>query len=508
MTVSSGTLLLVPTAGAPTLRVHRVNSLEDRVRLLQKLVNFGEAAFDKASPPFGSIRDPEMRRIGLAVTEVCNARDDKCELMAIYDFVKRNIRYTGDVTDKDTFQSGYRTMQMAGGDCFPQGTLFVTREGFTPVELIDVGDEVHDGRSWVPVLETWDRGPKAIFRVGLDNGNVLRLTDKHKILRVPAGGGYADAEEIRMADVRIGDDLLQPRQFDGASSDELDEAQAFLMGAYLAEGCRTSKKKNGPQDWISLAGVRDGKGIRERAMSILKERGVWFDERPREIRFHARDFEASYSLGRIAIEKHLPTFQYGPKTIAAIVAAMERGDGGLSTTGYNLVYSTISPTLALQYRVLKRMTGQSVAWKMMTSAEHGGAGENSLYRLTVRAEATRRPWAKVKSITVEDDEVPSYDIMTSTGRVYLPECDVITRQCDDHATLCAVLAMVNGFTPKFRITSNYGNSWDHIYCIVGLPKLEPRSFVALDTTLPGSTDLRFGKEPPRAKFRDFGMADS
>lgn len=186
----------MPTAGAPTLRVHRVSSLEDRVRLLQRLVNFGEAAFDKASPPFGSIRDPEMRRIGLAVTEVCNARDDRCELMAIYDFVKRNIRYTGDVKDKDTFQSGYRTMQMAGGDC------------------------------------------------------------------------------------------------------------------------------------------------------------------------------------------------------------------------------------------------------------------------------------------------------------------------DDHAILCSVLAMVNGFTTKFRITSNYGDSWDHIYCLAGLPKLGPRSFIALDTTLPGSTDLRFGKEPPRAKFRDFGMNDT
>jgi hypothetical protein len=115
--VIEGTLYLVPTAGAPTLRVHRVSSLEDRVRLLQKLVNFGEAAFDKSSPPFGSIRDPEMRRIGLAVTEVCKARDDRCELMAIYDFVKRNIRYTGDVTNKDTFQSAYRTMQMGGGDC-------------------------------------------------------------------------------------------------------------------------------------------------------------------------------------------------------------------------------------------------------------------------------------------------------------------------------------------------------------------------------------------------------
>jgi hypothetical protein len=503
--VIAGTLFFVPTAGAPTLRAHPVRTLEDRVRLLQKLVLYGSQAFDKSSPPFGSIRDPEMRRIGLAVTEVCKARDDRCELMAIYDFVKRNIRYTGDVTNKDTFQSAWVTMQMGGGDCFPQGTLFVTRDGFEAVEQLEVGDEIHDGRTWVPILKTWDRGVKTIFRAQLDNGNVLRLSDRHKVLRVPKSGSYSDAEEVRMADVRPGDDLLQPRQFDGASSDELDEATAFLVGAYLAEGCRSHKRVGGADVYISLAGVANGKMIRERAIEILKARSVPFKERSREIVFHAMYFEEAFSLGRTAIEKHLPTFRYGPKTIDTIVSAMN-ADGGLSTTGYNFVYSTISPQLALQYRVLKRMQGRSVAWK--TLLDHGGAGKNAIHRLTVRAEATRRPWAKVRSVEIERKKVPSYDIMTSSGRVYLPEADVITRQCDDHAVMCAVLSMVNGFIPKFRITSNYGSSWDHIYCIVGLPKLEPRSFVALDTTLPGSTDARFGKEPPRAKFRDFGMGDT
>jgi hypothetical protein len=80
--------------------------------------------------------------------------------------------------------------------------------------------------------------------------------------------------------------------------------------------------------------------------------------------------------------------------------------------------------------------------------------------------------------------------------------------CDDHAVLTAVLAMENGFTPKFRITSNYGSSWDHIYCIVGVPKLGPTRWVALDTTLPGSTDARFGKEPPMAKYRDFAVSNT
>jgi len=70
-----------------------------------------------------SLRDPRMRAIGLEVTSACPARDDLCELQAIFEFVKRNIRYTGDITDKDTFQTAWRTMQMGGGDCDDMSVL-------------------------------------------------------------------------------------------------------------------------------------------------------------------------------------------------------------------------------------------------------------------------------------------------------------------------------------------------------------------------------------------------
>jgi len=491
--------LMAPPRSAPVLMARPVRSLDDRIVVLREL-----AWGNGPSGPTGSLRDAQMRQIGLAVTRACPPRGDECELRAIFEFIVRNVRYTGDITDKDTFQTALRTLQYGGGDCFPEGTLFLTRDGFVPVEQVEIGDEIHDGESWVPVLKTWERGPKAIHRLGLDNGNVLRLSGTHKILRVPSGGTYSDAEEVRVEDIKVGDDLLQPRRFDGASAEEIDESTAFLMGAYLAEGCRSHKRPGGPDVWISLAGVAGGKGIRERAIEILKAREVPFTERERELRFHARYFEESFSLGRIAIEKGLPTFRYGPRTVATILGAMEAGDGGHSTTGYNFVYSTISPTLALQYRVLKRMFGQSVHWK--TLVDHGGAGENAIHRLTVRAEATRRPWAKIKSIEIEDAEVPSYDVMTESGRVYLPEADVITRQCDDHAVLSAVLGMENGFRWKWRITSNTGATWDHIYGMAGIPKHRPARWVALDTTLAAGKPwpMRyFGVEPPRAKFRDF-----
>ena len=79
--------------------------------------------------------------------------------------------------------------------------------------------------------------------------------------------------------------------------------------------------------------------------------------------------------------------------------------------------------------------------------------------------------------------------------------------CDGHAVLNAALAIANGFKAKVRITSNRGITWDHIYCMVGLPKGRDSKWIALDTTLARSrTDVsRYGIEPPRAKFQDFSM---
>lgn len=93
------------------------------MRLLRGLVWLGDQSFSRRNPPVGGLRDPRMRAIGLEVTSACPARDDLCELQAIFEFVKRNIRYTGDITDKDTFQTAWRTMQMGGGDCDDMSVL-------------------------------------------------------------------------------------------------------------------------------------------------------------------------------------------------------------------------------------------------------------------------------------------------------------------------------------------------------------------------------------------------
>lgn len=120
--------------GGPVLRAHQVSTLADRVKLLRGLVWFGEQAFDRHAQPVGSLKDPRMRQIGLAVTQGCPARNDMCELAAIFEFVKRNVRYTGDITNKDTFQSAWRTLQIGGGDCDDMAGLnsvLAMENGFT-----------------------------------------------------------------------------------------------------------------------------------------------------------------------------------------------------------------------------------------------------------------------------------------------------------------------------------------------------------------------------------------
>lgn len=163
------------------LRSHKVSSLEDRVEIIKKLIDKGQGAFG-GSTAFGaaggdytgSIRDPQMRRIGLMVTQLCPPRDDICELKAIYEFIVRNVRYTGDVTGKDTYQSGLRTLQFGGGDCDDHaglGSVLASVNGFATNARITsntgaswdhiylmAGIPKHNPTKWIPLDTTMAKG--------------------------------------------------------------------------------------------------------------------------------------------------------------------------------------------------------------------------------------------------------------------------------------------------------------------------------------------------------------
>jgi hypothetical protein len=472
----------------PTLKAHAVSSLEDRVRVLQDLVYL----------PVGGLRDPTLRQIGLMVTRHCPPRDDRCELQAVFDYIVKNVRYTGDIVFKDTFQSALRTQQYHGGDCLPLSTLVLANNHvLTPVGDLQPGDRVWGDGSWVTVQEAWITGEKPILAFDLNNGSALRCSPEHRVF-------LADGSEVRAEDVKVGQKLLTPREplvCDGRESwTGLSDADfAWFVGVYLADGWWDRSR-------IAISG-RDGKpkeAQKKRVQTIMEGLGVSTRWHERYIAVNDRGLADYMSvLGHHAPGKHLNTLRFSRDQVGDLIAGL-RADGCEAVSG-TFVHSTTSAVLALQLRVLYRMLGQSTHIRRVDN--HGGLGSNPIYRITVRSpvESYDRKRVAVRSdarvVAIREDGVELCgDITVEGGRFWLPESDVMVHNCDDHAVLAAVLAMENGFQTKFRITSNTGQTWDHIYTMAGIPKHAPTKWVALDTTMgPG----KFGHQPPRRKLRDF-----
>jgi hypothetical protein len=88
--------------------------------------------------------------IGFArkITNACDSRDDQCELDAVYDWVKSNIRYVSDPRSTDLFMQPANLLKMyekgaGGGDCDDHASLIVAL-------LASLG--------WHMGLRAWGRG--------------------------------------------------------------------------------------------------------------------------------------------------------------------------------------------------------------------------------------------------------------------------------------------------------------------------------------------------------------
>lgn len=417
--------------------------------------------------------------------------DEARESQALWDFAVLNIAYTPDPPGYDLFMTTRYTLESGQGDCFPAGTLLLRDDGlFVPIEELEIGDRIHDGTRFVAVLKKWNRGAKEIVRVHLNNQSSLRLTPSHTVLRVPkirrpngtyGPGLFGSEEEVEVGELRIDDHLLQPRGFAGGAQ-TLSPDDALLMSAYLAEGYTSKDFRR-----VGLAGVANRKGVREEVMRVLRARGVSFSEHEREIRFARSNVELlnTYDLGRTALHKRLPHLDWDAKTVERLLRTFDATDGGVQSNGANVVYSSISYELALQYRVLQRMLGRSTSLRRVDN--HGGAGAHPIYRVMARVDDHSRPWAKVIGLHAEDEQSPTFDIMTESGRVYLPESDVVVRQCDDFVIALGSMHRMLGFEGLVaRVVSTNAESWEHVYLLVGYPKRRPKKWVALDPTVRGA----------------------
>jgi len=541
------------SAVPPMLRAHQVSTLEDRVLLLRKLVWFGENAFDPSMPPAGSIHDPNMRQIGLEVTSPCRGRDELCELQSIYWFTKKNIRYTGDITEKDTFQSAWRTLQYGGGDCFPlASTKIICRSKSSGMyELVRLSElqlmwPYYEALSYNfrtmkhefrPIVNFQDKGEKDVLKARLSNGTDLVATADHKFwaldgqkskhwkLEVRTLGEYAEVAKNRSARRRFERTrILQAAWIPSLDLGEVSPAEAYLAGIYAAEG-HAEERRSG----TAIAQMRPE--IRAKIEEAIAAVGAsaHYDGRA-QYKLHVRTddgalIDALRDQGSNSFDMRLPAHMLSGsrKTVETLIGAHGDGDAYHPKPGskwdgkVSAIYATSSDGLAedlrlglmvlgrphyLQHQKNHQGVGRSPIWRLYEYTSPGMRKRTETLRETLpglrygyveSAEPAGR--ARVGCITVEEN----HNFFLADG--------TLASNCDDHAVLNAVLAMENGFTTRFRITSNTGASWDHIYLQAGLPKNSrfPTRWITIDTTLP--SDRNFNVQPPFADHKDFVVTE-
>lgn len=90
-------------------------SIDERLKLIQARV-------------WDGVNDPRIRKLALQITRSCGRDDGACEAQRVFDYVKANVRYTGDIgpvlnpkTGKveaiDLYQKPWVTLEYGGGDC-------------------------------------------------------------------------------------------------------------------------------------------------------------------------------------------------------------------------------------------------------------------------------------------------------------------------------------------------------------------------------------------------------
>lgn len=99
-------------------------SIQERIGLIQDQV-------------FKSVNDGRMKKIAAEVVRHCPERDGTCEAKAVFDAVKKRVRYAGDVAPIkhgrngmtegiDYYQTAWRTWDIGAGDCDDQAILTST----------------------------------------------------------------------------------------------------------------------------------------------------------------------------------------------------------------------------------------------------------------------------------------------------------------------------------------------------------------------------------------------
>lgn len=350
-------------------------------------------------------------------------------------------------------------------DCFPEGTLLLRDDyTFMPIEMARPGDKIWGYDKWSTIENHADKGYLPVDAIRLNNGSWLRLTPDHKVyvsrckrhendLASRATDGSPkwctceDREVVRMhvSELREGHMLIAPERIPFGGR-HVDPDAAYVEGLYLSDGWHD-------RNHFCISG-QDGCPKQEQKREveeICARLGIRTSMQRKHIAVFDADWAATMALmGTHAPNKHALNIDLDEGGAAALLRGI-MADSGKNTTPHadSRTFTTTSRRLMLQTRVLLRMFGVSCSSSYIE--DHGGLGENPIWRLSTRQrnDGRRTKALRVKEIVRGVATTHCYDIQTDDHYVYLPEQDVTVSNCDEFAEAIATCCMTIGARCQF-----------------------------------------------------------
>ena len=333
-----------------------------------------------------------------------------------------------------------------------------------------------DGK-WVTVTQWWDKGTLPVRALELGSGSVLRCTNEHQLFVLPrrAQRALRDRDEViecTADQVEEGDQLLTPLPLT-LGARRMNPDDAWLLGVFVADGWikYDDRRERHCPLLVSIAG-KDGhpkEAQKRRVEAIAQAKGWRTKMTSRWVEFWPDEtwMELFVSCGRTALNKHLPFLDVDRETATALLDGLS-ADASKNSHGGGITYGTISPTLALQIRVLLAATGIRSGIRRVD--EHGGFGKNPIYRVGAR-QPGRYEFVGVRDVQPEDGDEHVYDIAVDGHRFYLPEHDIVVHNCDDQVIFLGSMLAAVGYEPELVVMQAKGASdYSHILMRVPLPK--------------------------------------
>lgn len=362
-------------------------------------------------------------------------------------------------------------------DCFPAGTMILTRAGYVPIERVRVGDEVltHKGR-WKRVTQTMSTHRKLLtitghghpgLQVSGEHPFYTRERDKELIKGTRNYAPFLHSPVWKKAtELGRGDYWSTPLAYPPSMAPEVqvyngrsvkvDASLMWLAGRYLADGW--VGVRNGVHHIVITCGHHKTDELRSKLQAWVRKGARC---KSNEIEWHERNTSTAHqfittfrglaewlveNFGKGAANKKVPGWALGMShgRRKALLDGYVAGDGYLDTARGVVEASTVSKALAFGIKALACSLGSTVTVRSKPAGDAVIQGRKvptrQIWKLAWRVEidsahrqtwrTTQHEWTPIRSVapSVDGGEERVYNLSVETDESYVAD-GIVVHNC-------------------------------------------------------------------------------